>query len=57
MAGRWVNDVQIERISIHSGDFKWLSAKMNNSIHTGASVTSYDIVAVKYSFFKFNPLI
>jgi hypothetical protein len=51
MTGVWVNDIRIERISVHSDDFKWLTAKMNNSIHTGASVKSYEIVAVNINFF------
>jgi hypothetical protein len=46
MTGRWVDGIEIRRISVNSGDFKWLTAKMNNSIHTGAAVKSYEIVAV-----------
>jgi len=57
MAGVWVNEIRIERISVHSGDFKWLTTKMNNSIHTGAAVKSYEIVAVKIILFNINTLI
>ena len=57
MTGVWVNEFRMERMSVHSDDFKWLTSKMNNSIHTGASVKSYEIVAVKIILFNINTLI